>query len=74
MFTALTNGGPLAGPRWSATVTTIRGKRPAGDQAHMAASGQRRPSCQTGAAPDHESRLDILGVVLAPVLIGIAVA
>ena len=30
MFTALTNGGPLAEPRWSAT-TTMRGKSRAGD-------------------------------------------
>jgi hypothetical protein len=26
MFTALTNGGPLAERRWSATMTTINGK------------------------------------------------
>jgi hypothetical protein len=45
---------PLAGPRWSAT-TTMRGKSRAGDQAHMTASGRRRPSCQSGVAPDHDS-------------------
>jgi hypothetical protein len=56
MFTTLTNGGPLAGPRWSAT--TMRVTTGAGDQAHMAASGRQRPSCKSGAAPDHESRAD----------------
>ena len=34
MFTASTNCGPLAKPRWSAT-TTMRGRSRAGDQAHM---------------------------------------
>jgi hypothetical protein len=33
---------------------TLMGKSRAGDQAHMAASGRRRPSCQSGAAPDYE--------------------
>src|SRR5450830_1663669 len=60
MFTTLTNGGPLAELRWSAT-TTMMGKNRAGDQAHVAASGRERPSCQSGGALDHESRLDILG-------------
>jgi hypothetical protein len=46
MFTALTNGGLLAG------APVVR---------DMAASGPRRRSCQSSAAPDHESGQDILG-------------
>ena len=39
MFTAMTNGGPLVQPRWSATATMRRKTRP-GDQAH---TGHRWP-------------------------------
>jgi hypothetical protein len=65
--------GPLAGLRWSAT-TMMRAKSHAGDQAHMAASGRRRLLAKR--APHRITRAGWIfwGVVLAPVLLGIAVA
>ena len=68
MLSALTNCGPLARPRWSATMTTVRRKTRPGDPA----GGGLLP--ETGAVRDREKLAGYSGVRAGPVLIGIAVA